>query len=191
MFDTNNGCTDDLSVSFAFWGVLSSDLSPKDVGSVEYSEFLGVVNFNFVGNIGTFNNSSMVTVTWLNLIDALVNVRVLVHDLFFIFIFSGLSQIKVSLWLWSTFQTITGSWTKRYSKDPWEKEGKEAQKKDQVGSSRIVLKLLEGRVDCKCFSWNFSLKWFLTFNWLEKLMIWVEIEVYDILWSGWLICWLS
>ena len=62
MFDTNDSCADDLSVSLTFGRVLSSNFCPEDLRAVEDFEFLGPINLNFVGNVGTFDDGCVVTV---------------------------------------------------------------------------------------------------------------------------------
>jgi len=79
VFDADNDSTDDLSVTLSFGGVLSSDLSPEDLGSVENFELLGSIDLNFMRNVGALDDGCVVTIARLHEIDSLVQVRVLMH----------------------------------------------------------------------------------------------------------------
>ena len=62
VFDAHDGCAYDLSVSFAFGEILSSDLCPEDLGSMENFEFMGSVDLYFVGDVGAVDDGGVVAV---------------------------------------------------------------------------------------------------------------------------------
>ena len=84
MFDAYNHCTDDLSVAFPFWPVLPPHLCPEDRCAMEDFQFLSSIDFDFVGNIRTFDDRCVISVSRLNEISSFIQVSILVHDKIFI-----------------------------------------------------------------------------------------------------------
>ena len=94
MFDTDNCSTDYLSVALAFGRVLTTDLSPEDLGAMKDVEFLCPIDLNFMRDVGTIDNGSMIPEPWLDKVSALVEIGVLMHVKGYMFILDDLSQIK-------------------------------------------------------------------------------------------------
>lgn len=81
MFDTDDGCTDDLPISFSFGEILSSDLGPEDLCSMKNFEFVCSVDLNFMGDVGAINDGGVVFIAGLDVVDSFVDVGVLVHGI--------------------------------------------------------------------------------------------------------------
>ena len=86
MLDAHNSSTDDLPIALSLGEVLPPDLGPEDVSPMKNFELMSPIDLNFVGDVGTFNNSGVVTVSGLNLVNSLVDVGIGVHDLYIYFL---------------------------------------------------------------------------------------------------------
>lgn len=72
---------------------MPADFSPKDLGTVEDLESMGIVDLDFVGDVGTVDDSSIVPVARLHKVDSLVKIQRLIHDNYIVKS-TGESQIK-------------------------------------------------------------------------------------------------
>jgi hypothetical protein len=80
VFNAHNNGINNLSVSLSFRQVLATHLSPVNLSPVDYLEAVCIVNLNFLGNIGTLYNSSIVPMSRLNKIDTFIEAVILIHD---------------------------------------------------------------------------------------------------------------
>jgi hypothetical protein len=79
VFNADDNGVDDFAVAFAFGEVVSADLGPEDGGAMDYFESMSVVDFYFVGDIGTFDDGSVGAMSGLDLVDSLVETKQLIH----------------------------------------------------------------------------------------------------------------
>lgn len=79
MLNSDNSSTDNFSATLFLGEILPSDFSPKDRGSMENIESLGVVDFDFMSDVRTFNDGGVVSKAGLHQVDSLVDARVLIH----------------------------------------------------------------------------------------------------------------
>ena len=86
MLDAYNSSTDDLPITLSFGKVLPPNLGPEDLSTMKNFELMSPIDLNFMGDVWTFNNSSMVTISGLNLVNSLIDVGIGVHDLYIYFL---------------------------------------------------------------------------------------------------------
>lgn len=79
MLNSDDSSTDNFSATLFLGEILPSDFSPKDRGSMENIESLGVVDFDFMSDVRTFNDGGVVSKSGLHQVDSLVDARVLIH----------------------------------------------------------------------------------------------------------------
>lgn len=80
VFYSHHYCADDFSVALTFGKVVPANFSPEDLCSVQNFEAMCIVDLNFVGYVGTVNDSDVVSVARLHKVDSLVKIQRLVHD---------------------------------------------------------------------------------------------------------------
>jgi hypothetical protein len=97
VFDAHDDSADDLSVPLAFGKVLPANFGPVDLCTMEDFESVGIIDFDSLGDIGAFNDGSIVLESALDEVGSLIEVVILVHPHYNIYLTLTTSQINLSL----------------------------------------------------------------------------------------------